>query len=394
MQINYSAFNPLSSTRVHFASNNSQDAERKALERKLKLLMEDVPADSFSNQSREIQFTPSTSKPVTSPAPDTTMPKGFLPLSREAACVIPPVVARPPEPAPDTGLAIAEQLQTLIDLKMAQRPQSSSAQPAQDARLLAQRQRQEEVLKEKDKQHQTARQKLLNLGGNAVALGTFSGVMLSLPLNPVGVATMLPALLKYASSMIGTVTDLINNKQTIRAAKSLFSDAIGGIKRLLGFGGKKSVRFTGSETQQTNTVTMTKTIETYQQRLIEAAEQFNQTIDSATTETEQKQIAQTVQRKIVSATQAVILEQGSETEKAKIRKLQWFQAANDTLCAAFTRPEQELFELPPVAQNHLRQMIFETLTSELPELQEWGKVQAKAIGMTDQRINRLLSRSV
>jgi hypothetical protein len=386
--------------KIHFQGEPSNGSALKALEDKLRLLMNDVPQDQFSSNRNEIVLTPQAEK-VKQPTANLTnaMPQGFLPLSAEAARVIPPI-ARQSESAPDSGQVIAEQLQTLIDLKMTQIPQNTVSQSTQ-AKQFEQHQRIAETRKETDKHYQTARQKIALLSLNTAALATFSAAMLATPLAPVGAAmllstkiTLFTSLLTYASSLFGTMTDLMNNKQTKRAVKSLVSDAIGGIKRLFGFGGKKSIRFAGSEAQQANTVTATKTLEGYQQRLIQAGEKFNQAIDSATTETEKTQLAQTFQREILVATQTAILENGTEADKARILKIQRFQAANDVLCAAFSRPDQELVELPPEAQNHLRQMIFETLTSGVPELQDWGKAQAQAIGILPQRINRLITRSV
>lgn len=391
--------------------SSSATKDLTSLEQELQALLKNVPKDEYIPASERIEFKyqePPTQTPQTNTKP--ISPGVFQPLTEEAAKAVPEVQAT--AVTTDIGRVIADQLQTIIRQREADTSKTNYEQAEKQFQLQKKhevQQRLADEIREIDKNHQTARQKIMLLGLNTVGLATFGIVAapafaVAAPAGAAGAAvlamtqiTVATSLLSYVSSMFNTMTELIGNKQSVKAAKSLVGDFLGLFgkassfgKRIFGFHKSGSgLKFSGKTDLQTKQSQSVDTVETLQEQLVEASERFYQDIDKASTEFEKNQVAQNFQIALLTATQSFMLEHGTEAEKKKIRQIQKFHTNFETLANAFTGSMQKYSDLPLPAQNHLRQMIFDTLTSDVPELKEWGRKQGRAIGMSLSRINEL-----
>jgi hypothetical protein len=95
---------------------------------------------------------------------------------------------------------------------------------------------------------------------------------------------------------------------------------------------------------------------------------------------------QSMEKELVLANVELIEQTGSEPDKLKARIIRQHMNNLDSLTQSLPDNFEFYSELPVDKQNLLREMIFDTLTSGMDNLVDWGKTQGRLIGMTPENV--------
>jgi hypothetical protein len=251
----------------------------------------------------------------------------------------------------------------------------------------------EHILKDKEiiGQKQKAAVQTVQLGIKTTTLvGVFGGaaaIAYFLPAVTFMSLLVPAALIVNLVSTIGDLTaELVTNKQAFPDTKR---KAVGILKKLFEPDKQDAIHFAGKKQQkkqQQNPFSIHQLKEQLYALVVESEKKI-QGAENA------KQLSETLQgflKTFIALNFQAVEQSGSDEEKRKAKIIQGLSEDYRDYINSVPPEAKTMREVPIMAQNKLRKMIYISLSSKIEDLIDWGSIQARQIGMTESQINKVI----
>lgn len=232
---------------------------------------------------------------------------------------------------------------------------------------------------------ESARVNLLRTGVYTTATVVLGVAAVHFAALPAAVSACAIGLVTAVTKLVDLTTQLVTNPRVLPAFKGILNSIMG----FFGFGGKSNngVQFAGKDKElQKEKMTIGTYCKTLFNNLTELLSQF----EKETTQEKRQLKVMEMQKEIIATSAALINSNGSEEEKGKTAAAQQFLKLYEDYVNTVPLHAKTYAEVPRACQSKLKQMIYVSLTSNVPYLTEWGRIQATQVGMNSEAIERAI----
>lgn len=153
---------------------------------------------------------------------------------------------------------------------------------------------------------------------------------------------------------------------------------------------KPSVKFAGKETQA---VSSTSTAQQAERNLVsdilESVQQFQEQLGTPIQAERKPEMASRLFSELLIPMQKYIATQGSTADQAKMALLERISTDAQSIAKEFPAEAKVFTDIPTETRRKLLSVVYDALTSALPEVTQWGEAVAQELGMPQERINQV-----